>query len=350
MGPIKLHQTVPVQEPGTLAPEHRISQPHALPSDRSKPVLPPGIPEYFVPVRSAEPKGSGLFYEPTLLGIGTVYYSHAKAGIASETSLSLLADFAEQTSRIDWDEAQRMDITEDDVEKFADDKAAFGEIPGQASQKKNYKAWSKDFKAWLYRNQRLELLKSPSLLMVSKPGESERDFRVRLQLAAREKRDMLVERLRKQYASKITKLQERIRRAELTVEKEKEQAKQEKLKTAISFGATIFSALLGRKKISHSSLGRAATTARRAGRILKEGRDIDRAKGNVQDLHNKLSELQARLSEETEEIRTSIDPLNENLDTFVLKPKKMDIAISLVSLAWIPYWQDDKGGITPAWH
>jgi len=26
----------------------------------------------------------------------------------------------------------------------------------------------------------------------------------------------------------------------------------------------------------------------------------------------------------------------------------MDIAVTLIALAWVPYWQDSKGGIKPA--
>ena len=359
-GPLTRNQIKTLMEPANKLRQQPVQVPLAQPKAdltvpapksaqfQSKPMLPPGISEYYIPVRSARTEDAGLYYEPALLGMGKVYYSDAKAGIASETVLSLLAEFDTRGVMINWDESRSLDLTEDDIETFPDDEAGFGELPDQAIQQKNYKVWGKDFKTWLYRNQALELFKSPSLSMVSMPGETERDFRVRLQLAAREKRDMLIEKIRKQYIVKIEKMQERIQRAELSVEKEKEQAKQEKLKTAISFGATIFSALLGRKKVSHSSLGRAATTARQAGRILKEGKDIDTAQENVAELQGKLAQLETALLEETEQVKADIDPLTEEFEPFVLKPKKMDIAVTLVGLAWVPYWQDTKGRIRPA--
>ena len=70
----------------------------------------------------------------------------------------------------------------------------------------------------------LELLKSPRLEQSSNPGESERDFRVRLQQHAREQRDAAVEKLRQKYAPKIAALEERRRRSEQAVERESEQA------------------------------------------------------------------------------------------------------------------------------
>jgi hypothetical protein len=187
-----------------------------------------------------------------------------------------------------------------------------------------------------------------SLKVVSDPGESERDFRIRLTQAAREERDRQIERLRKKYTPKIATLQDRIRRAEQAVEREKAQATQQKLSTAISFGATLLTALTGRKSVSQSSLGRATTTARGAGRAMKEAQDIARAKENVQALAKRLADLQALVDQETEEIKAGADPLAEDLATCEIRPKKTDISVDLVSLAWFPYWRDDKGGIAPA--
>ena len=89
-------------------------------------------------------------------------------------------------------------------------------------------------------------------------------------------------------------------------------------------------------------MGRAATTARSAGRIFKEGKDVDRAEENVQELQERLSELQAQLSEETEKIRMNFDPLTEELETFSVNPRKTDIQISLLALTWIPDQTDEE--------
>jgi hypothetical protein len=315
----------------------------------SKPLLPPGLPEYFIPVRGDQPDGAYLFYEPQLLGAGKVYYADAKIGMTAEKGISLLADFPARSSQVRWNEAQTVSLGESDLEKYPDEEAVFGELPAQASQQKKYTSWGKSLRDWVYRNHHIELMKSPQFKMVSAPEESERDFRIRLQQASREKRDILVERIRQKYTKKISSIEERIRKAGQVIEREKEQSKQQKLQTAISFGATVFSALLGRKRVSRSSLGRAATTARGAGRILKERKDIERAEDNLEALQEKLQELQARFSLETEEAKAGLDPLTEKLEARVIKPKKKDISVSLVALTWVPYWKNRRGSLAPAW-
>ncbi len=327
------------------APKARArSAPPAAP----RPMLPPDVPQFFIPARGAEPEGATLFYEPMLLGFAKIYYADAKAGIATDQEVSLLAELSDRVSKPRWEEAEQAGIGAEEVEKTPVPDAMFGEVPKAASNKRSYASWSRDYQDWLYRNQSLQLLKSPSLNILSNLDEPERDFRIRLQQAAHEKRDQLVERIRDKYASKIASLEERIRKAEQTVEREQEQAKQQKLQTAISLGATLFGALLGRKTVSRTSMGRATTAARGAGRILKEKQDIERAEDNVEALQQSLAQLQAQLVQETEEAKNAADPLTEKLEPVEIRPKKKDISVSLLALAWTPYWLDDRGGMAPA--
>src|SRR6185436_11376934 len=96
--------------------------------------------------------------------------------------------------------------------------------------------------------------KSPSLGLVSNTGESEGDFRVRLQQAARERRDAEVTRLRQKYAPKVASFQERLRRAQQSVQKEQQQSSDQKAQAAISIGASVLGALFGRKTLSASNV------------------------------------------------------------------------------------------------
>jgi len=81
---------------------------------------------------------------------------------------------------------------------------------------------------------KVTLLASPSTGLISEPDESERDFRVRNQMAAREARDQAVEELRRKYAPKTAILEERLRRAEQALQREREQSGAQKLETAVN--------------------------------------------------------------------------------------------------------------------
>ena len=182
--------------------------------------------------------------------------------------------------------------------------------------------WNKDFGGWLFRTQKVELFRSPSTKDVSKPGESERDFRVRLQQTGREQRDKGAETLRQKYASKIATLQDRIRRAELAKEKQQAESRSSQVQAAISVGASILGAFLGRKTISVSNIGRATTAIRSAGRVMKESKDVGVAEENVAALQQQLADLEAQFKSESDVLATATDPLNEKLETIAIKPTK----------------------------
>jgi hypothetical protein len=185
--------------------------------------------------------------------------------------------------------------------------------------------------------------------VISKPDESERDFRIRLQESTRQERDRASEMLRQKYAPRQAALQERRRRAEQAVERESEQAKQQGIQTAISVGATILGAFLGRKSINVGTIGRATTAARGAGRVLKETEDVGRAKETVAAVDEAIAALDAEFKAEANALGARTDPLTEPLETLRLKPTRQGISVRLVALAWAPYWRDRAGGLTPAW-
>ena len=250
---------------------------------------------------------------------------------------------------VDWEGASAVEIEITDLERTPQDDARFAALPTTAGKAKSYSAWQKDFGSWVYRSQKLELSKSPSLGVASNPGESERDFRVRLQQLARERRDEAVERLRQKYAPKMAALEEKKRRAEQAVEREAEQAKSQKLQTAISFGATLLSSFMGRKAVSLSSLGRATTAAKGVGRSMKESADIGRAQETVEAVLQQQADLDAQFKEESESIERANDSQTEALETVTLKPTKANITVKLFTLVWAPHWQDEQGQTTPAW-
>lgn len=155
--------------------------------------------------------------------------------------------------------------------------------------------------------------------------------------------------MRKKYAPKFTVLQDRIRRAEQAREREAEQAKAQHLQTAISFGATLLGAFLGRKTISSSTLEKAASAARGVGRSIKESKDVGRAEETVEVLRSRLADLEAQFDAETNALDTEFNADTEILETLTIRPVKTDIVVKLVALAWTPYWEDQQGQVTPAW-
>jgi hypothetical protein len=154
----------------------------ARPAESARPVLPPGVPQYFLPAASGARQ---VTWRPVVIGAASVQYSDLKRKIDSTEEVVLLAPIVDGPVPVNWDDASPSDA---DASALATEPPAEGEyepLPSAAAQPKNYAPWKRDFTAWLAANRKLTLYRSPGSGIVSTPGESERDFRVRNTMAAR---------------------------------------------------------------------------------------------------------------------------------------------------------------------
>jgi hypothetical protein len=296
------------------------------------PVLPDDVMQFYL-----EGGGSTPDYEPCLVGLAEVRFMDKKTKKeAHSEELTLLLPLDERLLKVDWDDAEESDLDERDLGREPTDGASYGALPKKALKSRSYTSWKKALHDHLYRTRSCDLLKSATFKLESAPLESERDFRVRLNELAREHRDGEVEKMRKKHASKVATLEERIRKARQRVEKEKEQAGSEKLKAVISAGASLLSAFTGRKRLSYTTLSKAGTAARGFTRAGEQSQDVDRAEETVEALIETLEELNATFQAEIEAIADRLDATGEELETIALRPRKTDVEVHLVGLAWRP--------------
>jgi hypothetical protein len=320
------------------------------PSDKTgaRPLLPPEIKQYFLPSRAAGPDESSLVYVAMLLACGKADLNDSKLGISETREFSWLAAITDEAVPVDWDHSQEIPVTHSDLETDPVE-GTFDAAPAAAAKAKNYDAWKKTFVDAVLRWQKATIYQSPSTGEASKPEESEGDFRVRLRHAAREERDRQVEKLRQKYAPKIATLQERIRKAAQAVQTQEEQATQSKFSSVLSVGSTVLGAIMGRKVLSSTNIGKATTAARGLGKISKESSDVARAKETEEALKQQLADLEAQVQTETDELVATTDPSTEPLKTFEVKPKKSAVTVVLLTMVWAPYWRTTDGAATPAW-
>jgi hypothetical protein len=230
---------------------------------------------------------------------------------------------------VDWDNSREVNIKISDLSSAPSEGLSFSAVPSAAVIARNFAGWERDFSNWLLRTQKLQLLKSENLNEASKLGETERDFRIRLQQAAREQRDQQVEKLRKKYNSSFSRLDERIRRAQATFERQKAEAGGQKYEAAVSFGATLLGSFLGRR-----TGGSTTRTARKISRSMKEAKDKEAAETNLNELRQERAKLDAQFQSEVNALETKTDPLTENLEKVFINPTKANISIRLVTLVW----------------
>ena len=328
---------------GPAAPEGYSSAP---------PALSPSTPQVWFPARMSvsaalkqleeqlgsrvEAAESTLVYEPRLLASGEVQFVDRTRKVDESRQLSLLVEPQNLGAIVRWQDALPADVDVDGLEQEPEAEALFAAVPDALNSASELKALAQDFDDFLYREQTFTLFYNPELKLYSEPGESERDFRIRAQQVAREKRDEEVEKLRKKYESQLDRLEDRLAREqrELAEDQAKYQArKQEEL---ISAGETIAGLLgvLGSRR--STGLSRAATKRRLTSQAKA---DIEESEAEIERLKEESEELQRSFEEEATAIGDKWTATLEQMETFQVRPRRKDVNVQIVALAWAPYWE-----------
>lgn len=302
----------------------------------ARPVVPPGIEQYFLPDPADGRADLGPpVYAPAALGGARITFTDTKVGVASSRDVIFAAPITAGPVPVDWQQGEEVAGPANSLKREPAPGAGFAALPPAALQPKSYAAWQKTFGQWLAQSQRLELLRHRETKLTSAVGESERDFRARVLDALREARDAEVDAVRRKFSVKRETLAERLRKAEEAVQREQQQASQQKTQTALSMGAAALGALFGRKVLNTGTLGRATTAARGVGRSMKEADDVKRAAQNVEALRQKLAAFDETVLEQTTAVAARYDA-PPAFEAVTIAPKRGQVAVQFVALGWEP--------------
>ena len=306
-------------------------------------LLPDGISELFLRDAKPVPSHARIVYRPRLLGAAQLHYANARADIDHWEEPYLTVALREPLDTNPWGSAEVL-LDKPELTKEPHSEAAFANLPAKAMRPRNYDTWAKQLKTALYRHHQLTVLRCAKLRVYSRPGQTEGQFLSEVRQRVRERRDLEMEKLRKRYAPKLARLEDRIRQAEVRIAREKSQHGQQKLDTAISLGATVLGALFGRKTASAGNVARASRTLRGAGRIKRDGDDVRIAMEQAQDLRGELEELEAEFEKARSDLVDKMDFANFGISEVPIRPRKADISIDRLALLWVP-WVVSADGI-----
>lgn len=328
------------------------------------PVPPPGVNQVFLPVTvrdnaalvAVEDKvggrisatGQQLIFEPALVGLAEIAFVDRKLNLDETLEVALMLPLDPQANVVDWRDAQPVVAKERDLRTEAPRGAFFtGGLPSSLSTARSFSKVEAGLADYLYRSQAFTLLYNPTLKQYAKPGETERDFRARVQQAAREARDKAVDAIRDKYEAKLNRLAEQKSKEEQELAEDRAQLTGrvgEEILSGLDSVAGMFGLFGSRRRKSLTGLSKAATRRRMTATAQA---DIDESVAKIKQFDEQIAQLkedmEAEMSEATEEWAKAAEDVQE----VKVAPKKSDIDVRLVSLAWKPTWevtyQDDRG-------
>lgn len=334
-GPLTLAQIKTLSK--DFAPEEEKETAKAAPKARtkaaqpsassSKPNVPSGVNEYFI--------NGGNHYKPFIAGRAKMHYVDSKSKTDVWEDVNLFAPPNSDGKSVDWSKSEDLLELKGKLRDSPEPDSSFGDLPSALMQEKNYANLSKDFATWLYQSQSLSAYQYSPLNMASNSGENEQEFRQRVSLALREKRDDAAKKLREKYSQKISALESRLRRSEDKLEQKQNQSWSQKVGAWTSVGATIIGSLLG-KGLTKGTITQAGTSMRRVAKIGQDSQQVQRVDEDRKALEEQLQDVQKQLNDELAQIAPVTEAAALNISTVKIAPRKSDISVNEIALLWYP--------------
>jgi hypothetical protein len=307
-----------------------------------RPVLPPDVPEYFLPRAGSSNPGSNLVYRPALLGVARLHYVEKKAAVDYWETLALLRPLDDEAPADVWEGGKQFTEQVPELDKSPEAGASFASLPAALARAKSYAGWTKSLKDHLYRERKLTIWSCPELKAYGKPEETARDFRMRLTQTVREQRDADIEAMRSKFGPRRTSLEKRMRQAQERLEAEQARASKSTWDAAVSLGTSVLDAFTGRKTWTKTNVGKAGAAAKAAGRAMQKRGEAVSAQTEVDRLNEEYVDLETEFQTELELIKAKRSPDLLKIVPLELTPRKGDLTVERVVLAWTP-WNADAG-------
>ncbi len=311
--------------------------PHTGPLSSVRPVVEPGVHEFFLPPILEGPlEAREVVYHPLLVGLATVHFLKPAYKVDRERAVAYISAIPAPPQGIAWQPWRDGNLDEHMLHSAPAAGALFAPLPPIAARSSAYARWERAFVDRVFRQESLMLYKSAALKRISRPGQSEMEFRLAMRQLDRESRDEIVEKIRRKYARRLQTASDRVRRAQEDVVRQQQQASDQRTDALISLGSTILSTVFGRKSRARSSLGRATTAARGIRKSRKESLDIDQARQILAARLEEQQSLEAEIESEVRAVRDKLDAITGPLEKVHVLPKRSDVVVRLVALVWQP--------------
>jgi Helicase HerA, central domain len=295
----------------------------------SKAIIPAAVREYYCGDTTA-----ALPLAAQLLGFSRVHFVDGKLGIdAWETRAHWGTPRTD--GAVEWSEAKQP-ATElrAELRDTASPGAQYQEANAGMLRAASYSQWKKELQSHIQQNDVLKVLRCPAAAQSMAPGDNESEFRARIALSLREKRDAQIEKIKQKFGPKLSSLEDQRRRAEDRMEREKAQLSDRKMQSAVSIGTSLLGALLGRKRISVTNMSRVGSAARSAGRVTQEQDDVKRAEESLDVLTTRYEALEREFQQEIEEVQREFDPSIAQIEEVLIRPRKSDTEVMELAVVW----------------
>ena len=341
-------------EPADVVPRVAVALSRgAIKSDTSvtKPFLPAGIKDYFLPNNYNLPKAfeaadqsmpvdshmDGFVYRPALIASAQIRILDRKLGVDSEITRIALVETIDKRGVVRWDDnfLNRYSAL-DNIETSPWPSSRFGTIDAPLNDAKLMSALEKDFADWAYRETSVQARANDALKVYAGPDVSRAEFMRACADAASKKRDAEVAKEAAKFDRQLRTLKDRKSREERELREDEFELSHRKWEEAGTHLENIFGGgKRARRRVSTSLSKRRMTEKAKA--------DVEESVDAIEDYEKQIAELEERREEAIQEINDKWGHVVNDITEVTVTPKKTDVFVNLFGVAWVPYYVVQSG-------
>jgi hypothetical protein len=348
--PVNGPQVVPpVAIPVAAAAQSNGGRPAAVLS-ATRPAVPGGAAEYFVPVEmgiseaaegmnislSATLQPEGIVYKPQLLAQAEIRYLAARFNF--EYQRPVTAAIGELPgSIITWESYAWKAYHPADLQNQPLPQSRFMALPGWLADGRRMAALQRDFLDWVYRTGTLRLRSNMTLKVFGGPQLSTAEFRTQCSQAAQGAYQAEAAKIKADYDQKLTALRQKITKQEAEEKQQVDEVNQRHTEEMGAGGEFVLGLFTGRKRSLSTSL-----TKRRLAQQAKD--DLEQIRQQLATLRDQFQALVLVQQNMTQEAQARWAKAVDDVSEAPLAPQKKDIYLELFGVAWMPYYVLRVGG------
>jgi len=168
--------------------------------------------------------------------------------------------------------------------------------------------------------------------------ETDESFNFRIESKAKELRDHEIDKLHDSYEKKFKRLDDKIRDEERDLEDAEAEKRSRRNDELFNVVETVFGGVFGKRR--RRSYGSVSTKRRMA---RKASEKVEKAKDEIRDLEHAAKELEFELKQKVDLITQKWSQVKLETTKKEIKPRRSDVLIDSVCIAWYPYWINDNG-------
>ena len=276
--------------------------------------------------------GATLVYEPVLLAQAAVRFQEKKAQIYVARYFAYHVPNVQRSGIVHWEQYQAPPVDSRTISSEPFDQAYYGDLPPGLTDSSRMKALEREIVDMLYNTSRLTIPFNPELKIYGDPDQDSSEYQAAVQQAAREKRDVEMDKTSQKFAGMMEKLEDKMRRKELELSAEQKELRDRKREEMFTTGEALLSLWKGRTNYTLSRMSRATRYRRQTNEDLAESRIV-------------LDEIEREMAEVEQDFERALQQINEKwakiaaLETdHIISPYKKDIHLELFGVGWVPYW------------